>query len=59
MNKLTDVTSRSDYLTLDEITGGKLTLDELLDAPWTHDGRSLRQDARETFGCAHPQGRLE
>lgn len=31
------------YLTLDEIMSGKLTLDELMDAPWSDDGRTMRQ----------------
>ena len=37
------------YLTLEEVMNPDITLDELLDAPWTHDGSSLRQYYRELF----------
>jgi len=43
------------HLTLDEILSGKLTLTQLLDAPWTYNGRSLRQDFTATLTCAPVQ----
>lgn len=42
------------YLTLDEIMSPDITLEELLDAPWAYDGKSLRQYFTEAFTAPVP-----